>query len=371
MTIAASDTSPDSALELIRVAPLYPVAPLLRSMGYEPTPVFNAAGLDPADFLDIDHRIPYLKGARLLERCVTVTGNDQFGLLVGQRFSVAQMGLPGHLAGTALNVAGALKDITNYLGLHDQGGVATLHRSARYTAFGYAISTPDIPAADQIQDLCIAAICRILRSFCGAHWHPIRVELCRSAPCDPQPYKAFFRAPLSFDSPTSCVVFSNKWLAQSLPTADSPSHSRFGADALNLREAMPNSMSANVRRTLYSQFNSGPCNAGAVAELLGYHERTLHRRLQREGSSFRQLLDETRKVSSNNYLKYTNLPISKIASALGYGSTDAYDHAFKRWYGRSPRQWRASERGTANDPALCGQKALRQGSDQRGANGGT
>ena len=329
--------SPDGS---IRVAPLSNIEPLLRSMGYDPEPIFRAAGLDPADFLDLDHRIPYAKAARLLGQCAKTTGYDQFGLLAGQFFLIAQLGIPGMLAHTAPTVNTALHDIVHYMGLHDRGGIATLNISSRYTAFGYAIAIDDAEAVDQIYDLCISMICGIMRSFCGADWNPTRVELTRRLPKDSQPYKDYFRAPVMFDSKRSAVVFSNKWLDYHLVTADENYHKQVAADAQTLRQSMPNSVSLEVRIALHSRLTQTTCSAATIAELLGLHERTLHRRLQNEGTSFRALLEETRKIFACNYLRSTSLSISSIANALGYGSTDACDHAFKRWYGKSPGQSR-------------------------------
>jgi AraC-like DNA-binding protein len=43
---------------------------------------------------------------------------------------------------------------------------------------------------------------------------------------------------------------------------------------------------------------------------------------------------------SQQYLSATGLSINNIAMMLGYSNTDAFDHAFYRWYNCSPRQWR-------------------------------
>ena len=329
----------------LRVAPLSPIEPLLRSLGYDPEPIFGAVGLELKDFQDIDNRISYTNGACLLGGCAKTTGYDHFGLLLGQFFLITQMGIPGQLANTASNVGEALHDIVSHMNLHDQGGVATLTTVSRYSAFGYAITTEGVTAADQVYDLCVSICCGILRSFCGPDWNPARVELSRSEPKNSQPYSDYFHSPVQFNSVRSAVVFSKKWLDHPLLTADSHFHKDFEADAERLHHDIPKSVSQDVRIALYSRLTNADCTASGIADLLGIHERTLHRRLQGEGTSFRRLLDETRKVSSCNYLKVTTLPISSIASALGYGSTGAFDHAFKRWHNQSPKQWRDGANG--------------------------
>lgn len=313
-------------------------------MGYDPEPILETVGLDFTDFLDLDHRIPYARASRLLEHCANTTGYVHFGLLLGQCVPITNLGIPGLLANTASNVNAALHDIVKHFNLHDQGGIVTLNTGSRYTAFGYAVASADTKAVDQIYDLCMAITCGMMRSFCGSDWNPTRVELTHRPPENSQPYREYFRAPVIFDSNRSAVVFANKWLDFPLVTADANYHQKIAADAQALRQSIPNSVSLEVRIALHSRLTHSTSNAATVADILGLHERTLHRRLQSEGTSFRALLEETRRISSCNYLKGTALSISNIARALGYGSTGAFDHAFKRWYGKSPKQWRDSGR---------------------------
>ncbi|MCB1687573.1 MAG: AraC family transcriptional regulator ligand-binding domain-containing protein [Halioglobus sp.] len=336
----------ESPLADLRTGPLSGIEPLLRSMGYDPAPVFSAAGIDPDDFRDVDHRIPYASAPHLLGQCAKITGADQFGLLLGQFFLLPQLGIPGLLATTASNVGAALHDIVHHFDLHDRGGVVTLNTFPRNTFLGYAITILDAEAIDQVYDLTITICCATLRSLCGPQWNPTRVELMRSQPKEPQLYKDYFRAPVVYNSTRNAVVFSNKWLDYPLATADEHYHKDFVTSARSLHHAMPNSVSLETRSALHSRMSQTDCNAAAIAALLGMGERTLHRRLQCEGTNFRKLLDETRRVSSWYYLRSTALPINSIATALGYGSTDAFDHAFKRWYGNSPKQWRDSARSS-------------------------
>jgi len=42
-------------------------------------------------------------------------------------------------------------------------------------------------------------------------------------------------------------------------------------------------------------------------------------------------------------LQDEDLPISKIAWLLGYAEVSAFDHAYKRWTGRTPREGRAQK----------------------------
>ncbi len=247
------------------------------------------------------------------------------------------------------DVASALHDIVSDFPLHDQGGIATLDRASRYSAFGYTIIHPQVAALAQVYDLSIACMCGALRSFCGMDWNPARVEFSRAQPRDTRPYEQYFRAPVVFGTAKNAVIFSNRWLDSLLTTANPDYHQRLAQDAQALLQAAPFSLSRQVRLALHQRLTLGENRADSVAAALGLHERTLRRRLQLEGTSFRELLDEARQAASCQYLAGTSLSIKAIAIALGYRSTDAFDHAFKRWFGCSPMLWRQSR--LAREPA--------------------
>lgn len=280
---------------------------------------------------------------RLIDRCAKASACDHFGLLLGQHFLLEQLGIAGKLAQTAPDVATALHDIVGNSQLRDQGGIITLDTSSRYTSFGYTIIDPDTVSVEQVYDLCLSCICGAMRSLCGMDWNPAKVELARTQPKDTRPYTDYFRAPVLFDTPKNTVTFSNRWLDQSLTTADTDSHLRLEKDTQTLVATSQRKLSWEVRVALHKRLTDGDNSATAVANSLGLHERTLHRRLRLEGTSFRKLLEEVRKTASCHYLAGTTLASKEIAFALGYRSTDAFDHAFKRWFGSSPLQWRKAQ----------------------------
>jgi AraC-like DNA-binding protein len=77
-----------------------------------------------------------------------------------------------------------------------------------------------------------------------------------------------------------------------------------------------------------------------VAERLRISTRTLMRRLDRLGVSFRQLLDERRRLESQRLLSASVEPIESIATRLGYNNPANFTRAFRRWTGETPSQYR-------------------------------
>lgn len=83
-----------------------------------------------------------------------------------------------------------------------------------------------------------------------------------------------------------------------------------------------------------------------VAERLFQSPRTVHRRLEEEGSSFRAIKDALRRDMALARLTKTDDPVARVAADLGYADTSAFYRAFVEWTGMAPihyrRQWRQS-----------------------------
>jgi AraC-like DNA-binding protein len=84
----------------------------------------------------------------------------------------------------------------------------------------------------------------------------------------------------------------------------------------------------------------GQANIEVVSEHLTMHPRTLQRRLKDSGWSFSRVLEEQRRAMAERLLKDGNLPLSHVASYLGYAEQSAFNHAFERWHGVSPTRWK-------------------------------
>ena len=80
-------------------------------------------------------------------------------------------------------------------------------------------------------------------------------------------------------------------------------------------------------------------SARDIANAVGLHERTLHRRLQTSGTTFRQELDRVRESLSVQLLESTSLPVCDIAASVGYADSSTFIRAFRRWTGFSPTSW--------------------------------
>lgn len=68
--------------------------------------------------------------------------------------------------------------------------------------------------------------------------------------------------------------------------------------------------------------------------------RTFQRKLKEVGHSYKELIDELRKDFALSYPKNPDLSIGEVAYLLNYADGSAFNRSFKRWTGRSPREYR-------------------------------
>ncbi len=84
-----------------------------------------------------------------------------------------------------------------------------------------------------------------------------------------------------------------------------------------------------------------------VAERLLMSGRTLKRKLQERGTTFRAVLDDARFRRAQHLLADPELHIQQVAVALGYRDPACFTRAFRRWSGRTPSQARAERKASA------------------------
>lgn len=83
-----------------------------------------------------------------------------------------------------------------------------------------------------------------------------------------------------------------------------------------------------------------------VARELAVSPRTLRRKLAEEGTHFQALVDLFRQSQARQLLLTSNEPVEQLAARLGYSEASTFVHAFKRWTGKTPGQFRRGEHGS-------------------------
>lgn len=325
---------------MVRIAPLITIPDLLKEYGVRPEPIFEGVGIAMSDFDNPENLVPFTKACALFKACAQATACPHFGLLVGQRGGASSLGAISFLVRNAPDVDTALRDLVANLDLHDRGASAFLEVTDDVAAIGYEIHEKGLPGTDEVYDTALAIGCNIMRALCGPDWQPAEVLLRRDLPEDARPYESFFRAPVRFNAARNELRFAAACLKLTISQADSMLRRHFEQYFMQLRRQAVGSFQNEAYLAIMSRIGSSRLSLGELAAALAMHPRTLNRRLELAGTSFRELHNKARHDVACQLLVDTRSSLKEIARMLGYSNASAFNRAFVAWEGVSPAAWR-------------------------------
>jgi AraC-like DNA-binding protein len=316
---------------------------LMRQLGLDHVAMLSTNSLAP-DALDRpDGRVPYAALAATLDDLSRQSGCEHAGLLAGRMWNVADFGIVGTLASHAPTVRDALRALTQHSYLVSGGGLKYLAQVGDLAELGYAIYHPRVRKCRALLQSSLAIGASLLRELCGPEFAPVEVMLPLSRPRDTTPYRIAFAGRTSFDADRCAIRFARSWLHAPLT---GPGASRGAAHELPARFDDGDIVDWTVRalRVLLLQGSHG---GDDVAHFLSLHRRTLNRRLNAVGTTFREVLDRTRFDLACQLLGESDISLDDLAAALGYAGVSPFMRTFRRWSGTTPARWRREARAAA------------------------
>ena len=133
--------------------------------------------------------------------------------------------------------------------------------------------------------------------------------------------------------------------ALSLPVPTADRHllhhlTDYGDILLERRQVHGRSTLAEVQAMILARLSFGAPSLADVAGEMAVSPRTLSRRLEREGHSYREVLETLRYDMARRYLADLSLPLTEVAFLLGFADQSGFGTAFRRWSGYAPGQYR-------------------------------
>lgn len=314
----------------------------LEMGGVDCRAIFPELGLDYASLHDPDARFPQDGMTRLWTRAVELSGNPAIGLNMAKVVRPASF----HVVGYALMSSSSLKEGLTRLVRYQRIIAEGADLSFRPTGEGYelvlAINGDQLPPARQSAEASLAYALAFCRWMTGKLIRPQKILLQGEPPADMEPFNQVFQAPLVFNAGHYALIFDRADMEMPLPTAN-PSlaqlHDRFAGEFL--ARFSGSRVTHQTRQVLCRLLPQGEPKREVVAQTLHMSQRTLQRRLQEEGTSFQQLLDDTRKELSQQYLAQPNLTLLEVSYLLGFADPSNFFRAFRRWFEVTPSEYRA------------------------------
>jgi AraC-like DNA-binding protein len=154
---------------------------------------------------------------------------------------------------------------------------------------------------------------------------------------------------VTFGAPTDTLVFRLEDMQRPLPTANHQL-ARANEQVIDdyLKRLDLTDVAGRVRARLLETLSSGEVDEERMAQFLNLSRRTLQRRLAEEDTSFKEVVDETRRDVALRYVGNPQVPIKEVSYLLGFSEPSNFTRAFRRWTGKSPSDYRLSA-GRASD----------------------
>ncbi len=157
-------------------------------------------------------------------------------------------------------------------------------------------------------------------------------------------YEDFFDCPVLFNHDYNGIQIEQSLLDISLITVDDVINQALCNQADNmLCNIIEQSPIESVNQFIINQLPLGVPEIDDAAKQLNMSIRTLQRKLNDNQLNFTGMIDSIRKELALSYLKNTNTKVIYIAQMLGFSEQSAFQRAFKRWTGETPKQCRDNQ----------------------------
>lgn len=298
--------------------------------------------LTDCDYLHDDFEIPLHSFVSALEFAAETCRCGEFGWQAGQTFDARYLGELGEAVIRAPTLGVALQVFARYLRLVQSTSEITFEMEGDHLVLSYRILDPDIWPRRQDAEFTLSILCSLIRRSAGDRWQPLYVGFEHEPASDPGRRNEEFGVACAFGCDANTIVLPARLLDAPMPDRRASDWPRLFArlnEALRRRDrARP--MRARVESAILSTLGrQAPCQA-SVADRLGVSPRTLHRRLEAEGTSYGEILSDCRSRLGRFLLVKCDRPLSEIAHDLGYSDYTAFSRAFRADCGRTPKAFR-------------------------------
>lgn len=154
--------------------------------------------------------------------------------------------------------------------------------------------------------------------------------------------RVFGRKPV-FSSDKNYIVFDESELERTLPWAQREFGSHLRNYAEKLEHELYKEKKLNERVMIFLEKNilkGGDFSLPAVADTFSMSIRHLQNKLKEEGVTFQILLDNARREIALRHLQNEDVMFCDLAFLLGYSEQSSFNHAFKKWTGMTPGEYR-------------------------------
>jgi len=308
----------------------------LEGYGLDPAAVFKRAGINPEVIFDPGARIPYKSLDGLVQLSVELSGDACFGLRHQQYFLPAHLGALGFAWLASTSIRTAFQRMSRYARVINDELSVTLDDDGSNLIVTFKANSPSANEPVR-EDMQLALATRCCRVIAGDQFCPALVRFMHPKPADTSYHYELFRCPIEFDSPATSMLISRKAADQPL-TGSNEELARLNEHIVvkYLAHTEKKDIVNRVKAAIIDHLASGRVSETLVAGTVHMTARNLHRKLARENTSFKLLLNQVRQELAQQYIRDRSMTLTEITFMLGFSEVSSFSRAYKNWTGEPP-----------------------------------
>jgi len=317
----------------------------LSGAGPRALSLLRRVGIEPADFANPDTRIPHRTSIELLEAGIANRRDPTIGLQASSLAEPCDLDVLEYAARSRPTLGDALGCIARYYRLMHAAAEVLLIEHGDRVSYRYRV-TDGVRQPPAANDFVLGSALSFVRRNSAPGVDAEEVRFAHPEPEYVEAYRHYFSCPVFFGTGTNEIVFLKDTLAARMVRSDETVSEAYEQHARRLLERLPaiEGVAGRVRRIVIEQLRGGEVTMEFMAARVAMSVPTLRRRLDDEGTTFSQIVDEIRKELAEHYLREPSVAVSEVAFLLGFSSESAFHRAFRRWTGVAPSEFRVRAR---------------------------
>ena len=321
---------------------VYQLMRYLDSRSLDSANILAQENIDSKQLAYPEARISETQYMRLYARAFSLAEDSHFGLHLGECVELTSYSVLGYMIMNCVTLGEAIGKIEKYekvVGHMQRTQLALDNGDIKAVYAGKSTQGED--GRHYIEGLFSSIIC-FLRKTGLDGLNPLEVGFTHQAHPAITEYKRIFRCPVYFGRNENYYIIARDDLEYTFPDPNPSLFRHF----VNYIEDMISSQqkqstySARIKELILANLNTAIPSLAGISGTLGLSTRSLQLKLKQEGTTFRDLVESLRLELSLQCFKNGN-SVDEISFLLGYSDASAFCHAFRRWTGKTPTDYRS------------------------------
>ena len=308
--------------------------------------LLTRANIETEALGDQDNRIAFARYVALMREAKSATNNPALALEFGAASDMRKFSVVGLISHASANMMEALIQLNRYGRL-----VVEVDRIADGPRFNLVnvdgqrwmedrrANPNDFP--EMTESTWSRFIVATRRDF-PEHTYALAARVTHAAPAYAARYEELWQVPVTFSSHWNAIRSDPSWERVQIQPDN---RYTFGiltdrGDALLKELAESKTVRGTVEALIMPILHTGEVSVETIAAKLNTSRQTLYRQLKDENATFEQVLDDLRHRMALDYIAARKVSVNETAYLVGFSDPASFSRAFKRWTGKSPREYR-------------------------------